>query len=54
MENKQFNRQKVVWIGIYLIELSNADESMSAAVLHPSTYFCNIEQPPFKQLNLLC
>jgi hypothetical protein len=54
VQDQQFNGQKVVWIGIYLIELSNTNESMSAAVMHPRTYFCNIEQPPFKQLNLLC
>ena len=48
VKDQQFNRQKVVWIGIYLIELSNANESTCAAVMHQRTYFCDVEQPSFK------
>ena len=54
VENQQLDRQKVIRLSVHLVELSRHDhEPTSSPKVNRNTYFCDAEQPPFKQLYLL-
>ena len=53
MENQQLDRQKVVRLGVHLVELGYDHEPTDSHKANRNAYLCDAEQPPLQQLYIL-
>ena len=53
MENQQLDRQKVVWLGVHLVELGHDHEPTNSHKTNRNAYLCDAEESPLQQLYIL-